>query len=443
MVSPHFPPDSSAAAHRVRLLAPHLPRHGWEPTVLTVDPRAYETRLDPDLARLVPAHLRVLRARAMPARLTRLVGVGDLGLRALPGLRRASAALLRRERFDAVFITTYPTYPALIGPWLKRAFGVPFVLDCQDPWVGAWGRSTGGGADGVPDLKSRLSRALAVRLERRAARAADAVTAVSPLIWEEMRARVPEIAGTPCAAIPLGAEAGDFAALRGRPPRRAYFDPEDGDVHVCSVGTLLPLGIETLRAVLGGVAALRDGRPELYRRLRLHFFGTSNQTAAEAAPRVLPVARALGVADRVTEVAPRVDYLDALAILTRAGAILAMGSSEPHYTASRLYPAVLAARPLLAVYHEASSGAEALRRIARPPAVRLVTYTDAERAPVRAGAIAAALSAVLECPAYDSNAVDVSALEAVSARAMAGELSRVLARVVDGSRAVPVSFIRP
>ena len=37
MVSPHFPPDSSAATHRVRLLAPHLAGYGWEPTVVTVD----------------------------------------------------------------------------------------------------------------------------------------------------------------------------------------------------------------------------------------------------------------------------------------------------------------------------------------------------------------------------------------------------------------------
>ena len=50
MVSPHFPPDTSAGAHRVRLLAPYLAAYGWEPTVMTVDPAAYDGRLDPDLA---------------------------------------------------------------------------------------------------------------------------------------------------------------------------------------------------------------------------------------------------------------------------------------------------------------------------------------------------------------------------------------------------------
>ena len=160
MISPHFPPDSSAGTHRVRLLAPHLSGYGWEPTVLTVAEQDYEGRLDPDLASLVPASLRVVRARALSAHLTRAVGLGDLGLRALPGLRRAAWDLLERDRFDAVFITIYPTYPAVLGPMIKRRFGMPFVLDYQDPWVGAWGRDVGGGANGAVDFKSRSTRAI-------------------------------------------------------------------------------------------------------------------------------------------------------------------------------------------------------------------------------------------------------------------------------------------
>jgi len=148
-ISPHFPPDSSAGTHRVRLLAPHMAAHGWEPTVLTVDPRDYEGRLDPALDASVPRDLRVIRSRAWPASLTRSFGIGDLGLRAYRGLKRHASALLARERFDAVFITIYPTYPALLGPSLKRDYGVAFVLDYQDPWVGSWGATVGGGRDGA------------------------------------------------------------------------------------------------------------------------------------------------------------------------------------------------------------------------------------------------------------------------------------------------------
>src|SRR6266446_5806708 len=66
MVSPHFPPDSTGGTHRVRLLAPRLREHGWEPTVLTVDPRDYQGAHDYALADSLPKDLRVVRARAWP-----------------------------------------------------------------------------------------------------------------------------------------------------------------------------------------------------------------------------------------------------------------------------------------------------------------------------------------------------------------------------------------
>src|SRR6185503_16484593 len=155
----------TGATHRVRLLAPRLHEHGWEPTVLTVDPRDYEGALDPALADNLPTDLRVVRVRAIPARITRLFGIGDLGLRAFDGLWREASHLLACERFDVVFITIYPAYTAMLGPLLKRRFGVPFVLDYQDPWVGEWGRTVGPGAGGRADLRSRVSRFVASRLE--------------------------------------------------------------------------------------------------------------------------------------------------------------------------------------------------------------------------------------------------------------------------------------
>jgi glycosyl transferase family 4 len=429
MVSPHFPPDTNAATHRVRLLAPHLPACGWEPTVVTVDPRDYEGRLDRTLADLVPPALRVVHARAWPASMTRRLGLGDLGLRAFTSLAGTCARLLSRESFDALFITIYPAYPALLGPWLKRRFGIPFVLDYQDPWVGAWGDTVGGGPDGRPDLKSRLSRALALRLEPRVVRDADAITAVSRATYEQLHGRYPWLSQTPCADIPLGGEPADFDALRRQMRNNPWFDPKDGQVHLCYVGTLLPLGFETLRAVLDATALLGARRPELYARLRLHFFGTSNVTTPGAPGRVLPVARARGVADRVTETPGRLDYLDALAVQTQASAILLMGSSERHYTASKLYPALLSERPLLAVYHEASSVVDILRRTAGPPTARVVTYGEADRAGARVEAIYRELAALVENPQHDPATVNWESLREWSARALAGKLAALLDQV--------------
>jgi hypothetical protein len=428
MVSPHFPPDSSAGTHRVRLLAPHLPACGWQPTVVTVDARDYEGTLDPELAALVPNELEVIRCRALPSWATRRLGVGDLGLRALPGLYRTCARLLGERLFDALFITIFPSYPALLGPILKQRFGVPFVLDYQDPWVSEWGRTVGGGPGGTPDLKARITRRVAELAEPVALRAADAITAVSQATYEAVLERHAELRHLPCETIPIGCEAADFEALRARGVGTRHFDPGDGNVHLCYVGTLLPLGLETLDALCAATARLKAERPSLAARLRLHFFGTSNQFDRDAPARVLPVAQRHGVGELVTEVAPRIGYLDAMAVQLAASGILLLGSSERHYTASKLFPALLARRPLLALYHEQSSVVDILRQVARSPSVRWVTYGDQVRAGARVPEIAAALEALVSDPRYDEQMVDMRELERFSARSLAQRLAAVLDR---------------
>jgi hypothetical protein len=430
LISPHFPPDSSAGTHRARLLAPHLGEHGWEPTVLTVDPRDYEGALDPMLAESVPADLRVIRTRAWPARITRPFGVGDLGLRAFEGLWREASRLLSHEPFDALFITIYPAYPALLGPLLKRRFGVPFVLDYQDPWVGEWGHSVGGGSNGRPDLRSRASRFAATHLEPFALGAADGITAVSAATYEQALLRNNHARPAAVAELPIGWDDGDVAFLRARPARLSPVMPRgDGLIHIVYVGTLLPTGLETLRAVCAALARLREQDAAVAGRVRLHFFGTGNQRSAGAPPRAVPVAREFGVDDLVTEQAARLDYFDALQTLVDATAVLLMGSSESHYTPSKVFPAMLSGRPLLALYHAESTATDLLRRFGGPPSVRLITYDGERPAITRVDEIATELCALARHPACDEMSVDRRVLDAVSARALAGRLAAVFDRV--------------
>jgi glycosyltransferase involved in cell wall biosynthesis len=423
MISPHFPPDSTAATHRVRLLAPHLAGHGWRPTVLTVDPRDYEGRLDPRLLASVPDDLDVVRVRAWSAETSRMTGIGDLGLRAFRGLWRGAEDAMRREPFDAVFITIYPTYPALLGPILKRRFRVAFVLDYQDPWIGEWGRSAGPRNDGAPDLKSRASRFIATRLEPYALEAADAVTAVSSATYEQALDRTQAARPRRCAELPIGWDPRDLELTSSGPAMFA----DDGLIHLSYVGTVLPTGLDTLRAVLSSIARLRASHSPAAR-LRLHFFGTSNQRTADAVPRVLPLAAEYGVGDVVTEHAPRLDYFDALRVLRDSTAVLLIGSRERHYTPSKVFPALIAKRPVVAVLHQASNATELLRGIGRAPSVRLVSYSD--EGP-NADAIAKELRAFVDCPAYDGAAVNDAGLQPVSACSLAGRLARVFDACLD------------
>ena len=278
-------------------------------------------------------------------------------------------------------------------------------------------------------MKSRLTRAIAARLERPVLGKAAAITAVSARTYEDVFDRWPSLRDRPSFAIPIGVEPGDFDAVRAEQGRKLYFDPTDGLVHVCSVGTILPMGLDVVRMVLNALADLRHRCPQIAGRLRLHFFGTSNERSATQAERVRPIAAELGVDDLVAEHPARVDYLTAVRIQTDAHALLLLGSSEPHYTASRLYPALAARRPLLAVYHDASSVVEILRRHTRPPTVRVISFTDQQTVGSQMPTLAAALQAIGECPQYGAADVDDRVMAKYSARTLAGQLAGVLDRV--------------
>src|SRR5262249_42921357 len=139
-VSPHFPPDSSAGTHRVRLLAPHMAAHGWEPTVLTVDPSDYEGALDPALAASVPENVRVIRARAWPASLTQPpAGPRRSGSSCLS---RAQAPRDRVARTRAVRRGVHHDLPHISGT-SRSSFEAPFRRGVRARLSGSVGRRMG------------------------------------------------------------------------------------------------------------------------------------------------------------------------------------------------------------------------------------------------------------------------------------------------------------
>ena len=68
-----------------------------------------------------------------------------------------------------------------------------------------------------------------------------------------------------------------------------------------------------------------------------------------------PLADSLGLGESVREIPRRLPYLEALSVLTRAQGILLIGSDEAHYTASKIYPALMSGRPFLSLFHRQSS----------------------------------------------------------------------------------------
>jgi len=118
-----------------------------------------------------------------------------------------------------------------------------------------------------------------------------------------------------------------------------------------------------------------------------------------------------------------VPYFDGLRRLRAADFLVLLGSDDPQYSPSKVYPYLLAKRPLVAVLH-ASSPVVGLLSRARAGVV--VTFQDERDVPAAAAALTEQLTRLIPRLPFEPE-IDDSVLEPYSAR----ELTRQQCEVFD------------
>lgn len=350
IVSPHFPPATVAGVHRARHMMKWLPKFGWEPTLVSVDPKFYISRLDPELARLIPDDIDQVKVTAIPEKISRPFGVGDIGIRAYMQLGAAIERAAVEKRADVVFMTGSPFYPLLLSGRIKRNTGLPIILDFQDPWV------TKQGSDRPLFSKGRVAHFLSHALEPMAVKHASFITSVSTIQNQQLADRYQYLHSSNMAAIPIGGDPEDFIALKKlghTADRPSLLKPHK--INFSYVGTLLPRAERVVRILFRALVEVKKTNPTLFDKIHFNFIGTSNQTAQGAAKLVMPLALEEGIEGSVSEYPARVPYLHALSTLVSSDAIMFIGSDEPHYTASKIYPGLMSGTPFISLFHEQSS----------------------------------------------------------------------------------------
>ncbi|HMD60870.1 MAG TPA: hypothetical protein VKG78_05545, partial [Opitutaceae bacterium] len=354
VVSPHFPPVNAPDMQRARMALPYLRACGWEPVVLAVAPDLVEGAvLEPLLEQTYPSDIRVIRVRGIPARAARRVGVGSLWLRCGWALSAAGRRLLRGERFDLAFFSTTQFDAFTLGPRWKARFGLPYVLDYQDPWVNDYYRATHTPPPGGW-LKFGYSQWCARRREPRALRGASGVVAVSGSYAKTLARTYPWFDEGSVQLLPFGAAEQDMATARAHRPAAPLVPFGDGRLHHVYAGRCGPDMSTSLAIVFRAFRIFLAKRPAEAERVRFHFIGTDYAPPPYGRDWAMPVARAEGVEPFVSEHCYRVPYFDALHYLSRADALIAVGSNDPTYSASKIFPYVLAGRPMLVVFNTAS-----------------------------------------------------------------------------------------
>lgn len=353
MVAFHFPPQAgSSGILRTLNFVKYLPRHGWAPTVLTAQPRAYAEQRN-DLVASIPPQTPIIRAGALDASRHLSIAGKYPGVFAIPDrwstwwipAVRAGMREIRRKRPDLLW-STYPISTAhLIGASLARRSGIPWVADFRDPMVSA-GHPT-------DPVMRRLWQAIESRVFRYAA----ACVFTTERAAQAYRERYPAAAHK-CHVIENGY---DEEAFEHAVPDR--LGVAEDRLLLLHSGVIYPQERDPSTLFVAVRELVAQGRLDPAR-VCIRF------RAPQHGDLVMEVARREGV-DSMVEVAEPVPYQASIAEMMAADLLLVFqGSNFNAQIPAKIYEYLRAERPVLAVLDPAGDTATQLRQF---PGTRLAS----------------------------------------------------------------------
>lgn len=404
MVAYHFPPlAGSSGIQRTLRFVQHLPAFGWEPLVLSADPRAYERTSD-DLNREVPQGTVVRRAFALDTARHLSVGGRYLGAMARPDrwvswrfdAQRLGMQMIRDYKPDVIW-STYPIATAhVIGAALHRKSGIPWVADFRDPMA----------QEGYPP--EPLTWQQYCDIERHTLRHASRSMFTTPGAAREYGRRYPD-AQARISVLENGYDEETFSAAEAQGDRSPL---NPGCFTLLHSGIVYPSERDPsqLMQALQKLAIQGHLRPG---RFKIRFRASAHDAMLFALAAKHDVAS-------LVEVVPPVGYREALAEMLRADALLVMQASNCNdQIPAKVYEYMRSRRPVIALADPAGDTAGLLRASGIDSNARLDDADDIARL------IEALISGRLQ-----ATTAEQTAIEAASRRGRTAALAKALDALV-------------
>ena len=353
IISPHFPPVNAPDMQRLRQSLPFFFENGWEAEVITVNKDWIEINsLDNLLLENIPKYIKIHTIQAWDINKTRRFGLGSLSMRSFFHFKKAGNKILRNKKFDLIFFSTTAFHVMALGTYWKRKFKIPFVIDMQDPWRNDFYL---GKPPNERPPKFFITHNIDKILEAKTIPFADGILSVSEEYIKVFHQRYPITKKTKSLILPFAGNKIDFEIANKNSTFNKSVKLNKSKKNIIYIGR----GGNDLKKSLGiFFAALKEiakEKPLLYAQIHCWFIGTSYALSGKGLKTILPIAESYGVEAIVTEITDRLPYFETLYYLQQADLLFIPGSTDNAYTASKIYPYILAEKPLLAIFHKKSS----------------------------------------------------------------------------------------
>ncbi|MES2278835.1 MAG: glycosyltransferase [Bacteroidota bacterium] len=357
IISPYFPPSNTADMQRVRMSLPYFAKYGWDAEVVTVDEQYSDMVKDDLLLQSIPAGIKIHKVKALNKKWTSKIGLGSIALRSLWYYKQKVNRLLKDGKYDLIYFSTTQFAVCILGAYWKKKFGIPYVIDMQDPWHSEYYRDK---PKHQQPPKYWLSYRLNKYMEPIAIKGVDGLISVSGAYIKQLKSRYAVIKDVPAATITFGAFKPDMEIAEAN--KQAF--PRLLDTESINIVYIGRGGADMHKAISPVFKALQLGlqnNPKIFQKLKFYFIGTSYAPAGMGKPSILPLAKQYGVEANIVEITDRINYYHTLTTLQQADALFIPGSDDPQYTASKVYPYLLTKKPLLAIFHPDSSAVGILK----------------------------------------------------------------------------------
>jgi len=356
IISPQFAPVNSADSHRVRHMLPYLNDNGWHAEVLTVRlDRLEKPVLDNLLLDTIPINTILHYVSAFDYKLTRRFGLGSLSIRSFCHYYIFLNRILKKKKIDLIFFSTTSFHLLALGPLMKRKYKIPYVLDIQDPWRSDFYLDK---PKNERPPKFLLNYYIDKYLEAYSIPNADGIISVSKDYLQTFDLRYNFLSKNQL-VVPFSASLFDFFPSQGK---SKILKTQDGHKNIVYVGRGGYDLYFTISCFFKAIKKIESYNNLNSNRLIISFIGTSYAPQGEGVKTIKPLSENLDLDSQVFEQTDRVGYFEAISIIQNADILFIPGSIDPAYTASKIYPYILANKPIIACFHEKSSVVEILNK---------------------------------------------------------------------------------
>ena len=361
IISPYFIPFNTPDMQRVRMSLPYFKSLGWEAEVVAVDPKFSEFNQEPLLSQTIPTDIKIHYVKALSKVRTMKFGLGSIAIRSLKFYHKKVSELLSTKSFDLVYFSTTQYPVCVLGSIWKRKFRIPYIIDVQDPWHTDYYKNK---PRAERPKKYWFSYRLNKYLEPMAMKNCDGLISVSKTYLDELTSRYPQLEQIPKSVITFG-----YSEIDQQTANKiiVQHDKNKGQFSLLYTGVLGSMMLRSLNVLFGALKQSLTFKDKF----ELKFVGTSYAPGKTAKKTAEPVFKKYDLQSNITEETNRIGLLETIRSLQNADGLVIIGTDDPAYTASKIYPYLQSRKPILAILHPDSVAYHFLKTVSNAIVIKL------------------------------------------------------------------------